>query len=215
MFDVTGVRGAGKSALTRHVLAQIKGKYFTLESTAPVRHDQEMGFFIALCRRVCQQVLDDLEEKQVFHRKRDLGKEKARGKSRHLLLGVLVLVAVVSLGFVWQEDVLRRDSSMGSSMSRSDRSTLFDVVSDPLLGTDAAYKFLPLEAERRVMDGLITQIGRLVAEEKNRSEGEGGKASKSQQKWLLVPSNLPQNRAFWLVARGSRRQLAEGSACLP
>ncbi|WP_133511602.1 hypothetical protein [Candidatus Thiosymbion oneisti] len=35
VFGVTGVRGAGKSALTRHLLAQLEHDYFTLEVTAP------------------------------------------------------------------------------------------------------------------------------------------------------------------------------------
>jgi len=58
---VTGVRGAGKSALTRHLLAQFKPDYFTLEITAPVRHDPDLGFFISVCRAVCSKTLDDLE----------------------------------------------------------------------------------------------------------------------------------------------------------
>nr|VFK66377.1 MAG: AAA ATPase domain-containing protein [Candidatus Kentron sp. UNK]VFK72004.1 MAG: AAA ATPase domain-containing protein [Candidatus Kentron sp. UNK] len=60
VFGVTGVRGAGKSALTRHVRSRLKPHCFTLESTAPVRHDQDMGFLIALCRQVCQKILEDL-----------------------------------------------------------------------------------------------------------------------------------------------------------
>jgi hypothetical protein len=60
VLGLTGVRGAGKSALIAYTLSQLKRRHFLLSMTAPVRHDPGIGFLSSVCRAVCRQVLDDL-----------------------------------------------------------------------------------------------------------------------------------------------------------
>ena len=99
VFGVTGVRGAGKSALTRDVLSKLQDHYFVLELTAPVRHDTDMGFFISVCRSVCHKVLDRLTV--ILHGEKPGYFSKQWSNLRKVLAGLLLIIAVGVPTFIW------------------------------------------------------------------------------------------------------------------
>lgn len=187
VFGVTGLRGAGKSALTRHVLSKLEPSYFTLEVTAPVRHDQDMGFFIALCRAVCRKTLDDLSP--ILHGAGVGVKGKLWEKIRNFLLVLFALVAASSLWVALQKGDFR--------IVRGGQEDGYVTSPDPLLGWTSTDLFTIIEAERSVVDHLIAQISLAVA------KGEHGDA----QRYLLVPSAKKIETVFWLL-----RQLPESDS---
>lgn len=60
VLGFTGLRGVGKSSLSRWVLRELRSRHFTLQVTSPARHDADLGFFVSVCRAVAQRVRDDL-----------------------------------------------------------------------------------------------------------------------------------------------------------
>jgi len=178
VFGVTGVRGAGKSALTRHLLAQFKPDHFTLEITAPVRHDPDLGFFISVCRAVCRKTLDDLEP--ILQGTRAGAGGKLWQQIRNPLLILFALVAVFSLLSVWMGG-----PSTGArpvEITRGEKAW-DDPVQDPLLGWVDWYETLPIEAERKAVDDLLTQIDQALGKEADQASQDVG--------YLLVPASDP------------------------
>ncbi len=189
VFGVTGVRGAGKSALTRHVLSRLDPSYFTLEVTAPVRHDQDMGFFTALCRAVCRKTLDDLEP--ILYGARGGAGGKLWGKIRNSTLVLIAAIAGVSLWVVMQEGSFQVKSRRIIDESVS----LSAFKRDPLLGYVPRKESIRLEAERRVVDQLISQIAQVIV------EGDSDDA----QRYLLVPSSSRRSKTrFWLLRQAPK-----------
>jgi len=125
---VTGVRDAGKSALTRYLLAQFERDYFTLEITAPVRHDPDLGFFISVCRAVCRKTLDDLEP--ILQGKRAGAGGKLWQQIRNPALILLALVAVSSL--LWKQ--MENLAGVKSEYLTRGEKAWDNWVQDPLLG---------------------------------------------------------------------------------
>lgn len=93
VVGVTGLRGAGKSALLAFVKNRFKGRSFVLWMTAPTSHEKGLAFLTAVCRSMCRQVLSDT--RRVLHG-RDHPWIKAATlwleRSRWLLGGAILLV---------------------------------------------------------------------------------------------------------------------------
>lgn len=184
VFGITGVRGAGKSALTRHVLSVLAPHYFTLEITAPVRHDQGHGFFVSVCKAVCSKTLEELEP--IVTGTRVARGEKVWDKIRIPLLMILGIMALGSLTFI------------SSPSPNQEAPVSFRGVaapfSDPLIGftVQGEDRLLVAQAERAVTDDLLGQIARIIDDE---AKGHGTGAARSA--YLLVPATDYQG--FWLL----------------
>ena len=96
VIGITGVRGAGKSALLNKVISELKGEYFTLHITSPVHSSDRMEFFMMVCREVCAKVIYEIEGK-IFHLK-DTSYSKAKeGLFSSMRLVVLFLIIGVGI----------------------------------------------------------------------------------------------------------------------
>ena len=183
VFGITGVRGAGKSALTRHVLAQLKEHYFVLEMTAPVRHDADLGFFISVCRSVSRKIMDDMEI--ILFGKQSGDTAQLKKRFRNITVGILLVVAGFSLlehfdllGGVQKSAVLD-SSSAQAQVNRINRDSLLRQL-------PRTKRYLELQiilaTERRIMDKLLRQIDSALAE-----ESEADKRLNEKVKYLLLP----------------------------
>ncbi len=59
VVGITGIRGAGKSALLGAVSARLNKDFKVLQMTAPTRKDEGMAFFMTVCRNLCREVIRD------------------------------------------------------------------------------------------------------------------------------------------------------------
>jgi hypothetical protein len=192
VFGITGVRGAGKSALTRRVLHQLEGNYFTLEVTAPVRHDPDMGFFIAVCRSVCAKVKDDLAP---ILRGPSPGAQALLAR-RVRNLAVFVLLAGAGVTVLVQLALPSLPTSRSAPMlSKADPHA---ATVDPLLGLVPRYRTYPVQMERRAIDHLILQIERALAAATEPQQRLG-----PATRYVLVPN--PSTQRFWLLRQRSER----------
>jgi len=92
---VTGVRGAGKSALLNKMVSMFKNEFFTLHITSPVHCSNRMEFFMMVCREVCARVIKDIESKVFLFS--DTASRKAKQgmftKIRLITLAVVLITA--------------------------------------------------------------------------------------------------------------------------
>ena len=185
VFGVTGVRGAGKSALTRHVLASLAPQYFTLEVTAPVRHDPGLGFFVSVCKAVCSKTLDALEP--IVTGTRVSTGEGLWEKLRNPLLAVFALLAGIAMLALFSSSLPGSNPAMTSKVRGN-------WIVDPLLGAAKNDDSSPViaQTERAITDSLLAQIKRIIDDE---MAGHGTGAGKP--KYLLVPT--PVTDSFWLL----------------
>jgi hypothetical protein len=184
VYGITGVRGAGKSALTRHVLHSLQDDYFVTEVTAPVRHDDDMGFFIAVCRNVCGKVIDDLEP--ILQGARETAQTKLLLRARNVVVLLLVLTGVVLALNVGSGVAVTPKVGMKTSEHP------FVEMRDPVLGPAYAYEVYPLKAERIVVDDLLVQLRHaLLSETKSQRRLNAG------IHYLIVPN--PGTEHFLLL----------------
>ena len=197
VFGVTGVRGAGKSALTRHVLSQLQDHYFVLELTAPVRHDTDMGFFISVCRSVCYKVLDDLA---VILQGKKAGYFSRQWKNlRNIVVGLLLIIVAVPPAYLWFFSQYGEDykwSEYINQFSSNNFNKLKDYPTDPILinnedglfsdlakkGEDNLVLHLILRHERASMDSLLSQIDTILVD-----STESYKRLNKSGHYLLLP----------------------------
>ncbi len=59
VIGVTGLRGAGKSALLANTLLRFEKTHRTMWVTAPIRHEHGYAFLMSICRHLARKVLDD------------------------------------------------------------------------------------------------------------------------------------------------------------
>lgn len=185
VFGVTGVRGAGKSALTRHVLAILAPRYFTLEVTAPVRHDPGIGFFMSICKAVCSKTLEALDPIVT-------GARVSAGKGlwqqlRNPLLAVSAMLCVISLLIVFSTSLpgsVQAPLPIASSSITNDAMIGLTTSDDPSLAI--------VDTERAITDALLAQIERVFDDERA-GHGSGG----DQPAYLIVPA--PRSDGFWLL----------------
>ncbi len=108
VIGLTGVRGAGKSALISHVLAQLGRKHLTLSMTAPIRHDPGMGFLMTVCRVVSRRVLDDVH-RSLYGQSTQPGRALREILRRILIVSLVIAAAAISVlalvegGFLFSE----------------------------------------------------------------------------------------------------------------
>lgn len=178
------MRGAGKSALIRHLLDRFKSNYFTLEITAPVRHDPDLGFFISVCRAVCRQTLDDLEP--ILHGKRAGAGGKLWQQIRNPALILLAILAILSL--LWMQMGNLPTGAKLEETVRGERSW-YEDVREPLLGWISRYETLPIESERQTVDHLLKQIDLALGKEVSQNSSDVG--------YLLVPAS--DSGRFWFL----------------
>ena len=163
VIGITGVRGAGKSALIGHVLSKYESEYFTLPLTAPVKHEGGLSFFLAVCRSVCGRVLRDAAP-VLYGRKT---KERQAlfeifGYVRNGLL-VLFLVGVGLTLFIGSDSLMWFDGLSPTSPSR-----ISNVGS--------------LEREKRFVKNSLSQIDALLG------KAEGSEKTLPYSKYIIVPT---------------------------
>jgi hypothetical protein len=189
VFGITGVRGAGKSALTRHVLSQLKEQYFVLEMTAPVRHDADMGFFMSVCRSVSRKVLDDLDVILSGRQSGDAVQLKRR--FRNATLSLLLVLAASS--WLWHFNAV---SDVQGKVLRSnfDQDEVYVWGSDRLLGyyDFTLERYIILATERKIIDKLLLQIDSALA-----GQTESDLRLRQVSHYLLLP--LARGNGFYLA----------------
>jgi hypothetical protein len=98
VIGVTGVRGAGKSALFKHVLQQCAGRFGRLEMTAPVAYERGTQSLMTLCRELAQRVIRDVEP--ALHGRPSTAVLAMRDLARRVpALLVLTLIVVILVGY--------------------------------------------------------------------------------------------------------------------
>ncbi len=60
VIGITGLRGAGKSALLNRIVAEFANQYAVVSMTAPVSHREGFGFLTSVCRAICRQAIEDV-----------------------------------------------------------------------------------------------------------------------------------------------------------
>lgn len=181
VFGVTGVRGAGKSALTRHVLKTLVPYYFTLEITAPVRHDQGMGFFISVCRAVCGRTLETLGPIVTGSHVTISG--TLWKKLRNLLLAGVAAVAVILLLAVFAPNYIDYYKDIETT-------SIHQSINDSMHSFDTPWVIV--ENERAIIDHLLLQISFIT----DNADADGQTDSNKSQ-YLLVPAAVAGH--FWLL----------------
>lgn len=97
VVGLTGVRGAGKSALLNKILADLDKEYFTLHITSPVHSSDQMEFFMMVCREVCSKVIREVNTK-IFHSKNTVISKARDGlisRIRYFLLFIVVMAGII------------------------------------------------------------------------------------------------------------------------
>lgn len=111
VVGVTGVRGAGKSALLNKMISLFKNEFFTLHITSPVHSSNRMEFFMMVCREVCARVIKDIESRVFLFS--DTASRKAKEgmftKIRVIALAVVIITAgiLASRSFQVKPEVIR------------------------------------------------------------------------------------------------------------
>ena len=196
VFGITGVRGAGKSALMRHVLYELSGNtkkegYFTTEVTAPVRYDDDMGFFITVCRNVCRKVIDDLEP--IILGKRKSAQSQLSTQFRNV---AAVILCCVALG-IFAVNVKYTGSGLNKLNLSIAPLNVSETYDDPLLGATPLAAALPLILERQSVDDLLSQIDKALAS----NSGTNSQINKNTN-FLIIP-NSPTQQFLLLRQRQS------------
>ena len=92
VVGITGLRGAGKTALLKHILAQFRNRYAVVWMTAPVSRQEGFAFLMSVCRTICLQAIDDVSP-VLYGRTRDW--QQALGELVRRSAGTLSIVIVV------------------------------------------------------------------------------------------------------------------------
>ena len=92
VVGITGLRGAGKTALLKHVLAQFRNRYAVVWMTAPVSRQEGFAFLMSVCRTICLQAIDDVSP-VLYGRTRDW--QQALGELVRRSAGTLSIIIVV------------------------------------------------------------------------------------------------------------------------
>jgi hypothetical protein len=93
VIGLTGLRGAGKSALLHKVISDLQDRYFTMHITSPVHSSDRMEFFMMICREVCTKVINNIEEK-VFR----LKVSSSALAQKELLTSIKIILLLLILG---------------------------------------------------------------------------------------------------------------------
>ncbi|MCH7605700.1 MAG: hypothetical protein IH962_00965, partial [Chloroflexi bacterium] len=99
VVGLTGVRGAGKSALLNKIISELDDEFFTLHITSPVHSNDRMEFFMMVCREVCAKVIKEVEEK-IFRMKNTVSTKAREGLTQRIRY-ILLLIVVISAGAVF------------------------------------------------------------------------------------------------------------------
>ena len=95
VIGITGLRGAGQSALLNRVMAEFRNRYAVVSMTAPTGHREGFGFLMSVCRTICRQAIEDVSP-ILYGQTRDW--QQAVGefvqRSRRFLALALLIVAV-------------------------------------------------------------------------------------------------------------------------
>ena len=110
VIGLTGLRGAGKSALLNKVVSQFDAPFFTLHITSPVRSGDRMEFFMMVCREVCSAVIKRVEDK-IFNVEDTIASTARRGLWRRIRLISLVLTLGVGGYFLYASNLIEVDSA--------------------------------------------------------------------------------------------------------
>lgn len=93
VVGITGIRGAGKSALLATISANLADDYRVMQMTAPTRKDEGMAFFMTVCRNLCREVILDTRHRiQGEQAPEKQANRESSSRIRWLLLAVLVLL---------------------------------------------------------------------------------------------------------------------------
>ncbi len=100
VIGITGLRGAGKSALLGATIDQFSTRYCTIWTVAPVSYQSEdqLSFLMSISRTICQKAIKDCEN-ILYGRRGDVlraTEEFIRSIRPGLIIGALALVAFVA-----------------------------------------------------------------------------------------------------------------------
>ena len=118
VVGITGLRGAGKTALLKHVLAQFRNRYAVVWMTAPVSRQEGFAFLMSVCRTICLQAIDDVAP-VLYGRTRDwqqaLGEFVRRSSGTLSIVIVVIAVAWVARPVATRSKCRRQESRLRCS----------------------------------------------------------------------------------------------------
>jgi len=196
VVGITGVRGAGKSALLTKLKDRFNEHFCVVWTVAPVSHrgGDDLSFLMSVSRTLCQKVIDDLND--VLFGKRNTVQKAGEEFLRRIRIPGVTLAVIVG----------------GSLLLRGPGGETRDFFGQPL-PTPTAFRMggerfelnssvisasfqQALDAERLVIRRLTARINDVLPEEVDNQEEQA-----SAKFFAIVP--LVQHRGFSLVSRDS------------
>lgn len=159
VIGLTGVRGAGKSALLNKIISQFDSECFTLHITSPVHSSDRMEFFMMVCKEVCSSVIKEIENKIFRFKNTALEKAKEGLTSKIRLLLLFLLIITAGILFFRPFNFFNGPASLGSTGENERLLNYYlDVTSFP--------RWFFRQADKRSIEALLRRIdGYLVQKE--------------------------------------------------
>ena len=178
VIGITGLRGAGKTALLNQVLAEFKGHFAVVWVTAPVSQQEGFGFLLSVCRTICRRAIDDVSP-VLYGRPRawQQAVEEFFQRSRGF-----IVISVLVIGAVWLVQTYNTNQSELSALGKHSGLTQPRLVRIGSEIVDATQVIRVrgvidnnfrrtfdqvVDAEQNAILGLIANIDKALTEGKN------------------------------------------------
>ena len=170
VLGLTGLRGAGKSALLNKVVSDLGPTCFTLHMTSPVHSMDRLEFFVMVCREVCSRVISEIESK-IFRWRESVASKAWEGLSSRLRFFLALVLAAASLTLWLPKAYLFAGSFLISlGMTKLDTDTDLDTDTKTALfshldfgSIETATSTALFKAERRCLRALQKEIDAFLA----------------------------------------------------
>ena len=192
VVGITGVRGAGKSALLAKIRARFLDHYCVVWTVAPVSHrgGDDLSFLMSVCRTVCQKAIDDAQE--VLYGRRNTFQQAGEEFLRRIRVPLIVLAILIGLLLLGRGTGLQESTLFGEMLPPPDNYRL-GTARIPTNTEETRKSFQEsLSAERLAIRRLVARIEAVLPAEDKKQTSKASKTS-----FAIVP--LVGHRGFDLV----------------
>ncbi len=192
VIGITGVRGAGKSALLAKIRVRFLAQHCVAWTVAPVSHrgHDDLSFLLSVCRTVCQKTLDDARE--VLYGRRNTLQQAGEEFLRRIRFPLVVLAIFVGLLVLLQGTGLQGAALFREKLSPPQTFRLGDTSIH--FNTNQTHDSFreAVSAERLAIRRLVARIDAVLPPEAKKQTD-----TSSSQSFAIVP--LVGHRGFDLV----------------
>jgi hypothetical protein len=190
VVGVTGVRGAGKSALLAKIRARFKDRYCVVWTVAPVTHrsEDDLSFLMSVCRTLCQKAIDDAQ--QVLYGRRNTIQQAGEEFLRRIRIPLLLLAIFSGMVLLARDTGLEVPALLGDKLPAPDVYRLGDL--SIRFNTEQTRESFQeaVSAERLAIRRLVARIDAVLPSDEET-------ASSSSTVFAVVP--LVRHRGFDLI----------------